>query len=131
MKAQLDMEVKTMSETHESSVARLHREEVERLRGQPTPPPEMPEINLPEEPADPAFAAEWKLFRQEVARLLLEGKRGRFALVKAGRPLTVWDSLADAVQASRLLYGNEPCLVQEVQPFVRSFRVGYNRPCRD
>jgi hypothetical protein len=118
-----------MSDRQESLVSRLHREEVERLRGAAVPPPEVPQINLPEEPADPAFAAEWKLFRQEVAQLLIEGKRGRFALVKAGQPLTVWDSLADAVQASRLLYGNEPTMVQEIQPFVRSFRVGYNRPC--
>jgi hypothetical protein len=120
-----------MTDKQESLVARLHREEVERLRGAPVPPPELPEINLPEEPADPAFAAEWKLFRQEVARLLVEGKRGRFALIKAGHPLTVWDTLADAAQASRLLYGNEPCLLQEIQLSLRPLRVGYNRPCRD
>jgi hypothetical protein len=120
-----------MTDNQESLVARLHREEVERLRGAPVPPPELPEIDLPEEPAEQAFAAEWKLFRQEVAQLLLDGKRGRFALVKAGHPLTVWDTLADAVQASRLLYGNGPCLVQEIQPSLRSFRVGYNRPCHD
>jgi hypothetical protein len=120
-----------LTDSQESLVARLHREEVGRLRGALIPPPELPEINLPEEPADPAFAAEWKLFRQEVAQLLLDGKRGRFALVKARHPLTVWDTLADAVQASRLLYGNGPSLVQEVQPSLRPFRVGYNRPCRD
>ncbi len=120
-----------MTEKQESLVARLHRQEVERLRGAPVAPPQIPSINLPEEPADPAFAAEWKLFRQEVAQLLVAGKRGRFALVKGGHPLTVWDTLADAVQASRLLYGNEPCLVQEIQPFLRSFRVQENRPCRD
>src|SRR2546430_413047 len=112
-----------MSDTQESLVTRLHREALERLRGAPLPPPEVPEINLPDEPADPAFAAEWKLFREEVAQHLAEGKRGRFALVKAGQPLTVWDTLADAVQASRLLYGSEPCLVQEIQPSLRSFRV--------
>jgi hypothetical protein len=120
-----------MTETPEDRVARLHRDEVGRLRGTPVSLPEPPEINLPEEPADPAFAAEWKLFRQEVARLLVDGKRGRFALVKAGHPVTVWDTLVDAAQASRLLYGKEPCLVQEIQPFLRSFRVGYNRLCRD
>lgn len=120
-----------MSDVQESLVGRLHREALERLRGAPLPPPEVPEINLPEEPADPAFAAEWKLFREEVARLLVEGKRGRFALIKAGHAITVWDTLSDAVQASRFLYGNEPCLVQEIQPSLRSFRVGYNRLCRD
>jgi hypothetical protein len=115
----------------ESPVARLHREELERIRGAPLPPPEVPPIDLPEAPADPAFVAEWKLFRQDVARLLMEGKRGRFALLKAGQPITVWATLGDAVQASRLLYGHEPCLVQEVQPSLRSFRVGYNRLCHD
>ena len=120
-----------MTETGRELVERLHRHALEQLRGAPLPPPEVPEINVPEEPADPAYAAEWKLFRQEVAQLLVEGKRGRFALVKAGRPLTVWDTLADAVQASRLLYGHGPTLVQEIQPFLRSFRVGYSRLCRD
>jgi hypothetical protein len=53
--------------------------------------------------------------RQEsLARPLAEGQRGRFALVKAGRPLTVWDTLADAARAGRLLFGTEPCLVQEI-----------------
>ena len=53
------------------------------------------------------------------------------SLIKAGHPLTVWDTLADAARAGRLLFGTEPCLVQEIQPFLRSPRVGYNRPCRD
>jgi hypothetical protein len=120
-----------MTDEQESLVSRLHREEVERIRGTPTRPPELPAIDLPEEPADPTLAAEWQLFRQEVARLLAEGQRGRFALVKAGHPLTVWDTLADAARASRLLFGTEPCLVQEIQPSLRPLRVGYNRPCRD
>jgi hypothetical protein len=125
------MTTEARTESGRELVERLHRQALEQLRGATLPPPEVPEINLPEEPADPAYAAEWKLFRQEVAQLLVEGKRGRFALVKAGHPLTVWDTLADAVQASRLLYGHEPTLVQEIQPFLRSFRVGYNRLCRD
>jgi hypothetical protein len=120
-----------MTDQHESPVTRLHREAVERLRGKPTPPAELPAIDLPEEPADPALASEWKLFRQEVARLLSEGQRGRFALVKAGHPLTVWDTLADAARAGRLLFGTEPCLVQEIQSSLRPLRVGSNRPCRE
>jgi hypothetical protein len=120
-----------MNDNQESPVARLHREEVERLRGTPTPPPELPAIDLPEEAADPSLAAEWKTFRQEVARLLAEGLRGRFVLVKAGHPLTVWDTLPDAARAGRLLFGTEPCLVQEIQPSLRPLRVGYSRLCRD
>jgi hypothetical protein len=120
-----------MTDNPESLVARLHREEIERRRGTPAPPPELPAIDLPEESADPALAAEWRLFRQEVARLLAEGQRGRFALVKAGHALTVWDTLADAARAGRLLFGTEPCLVQEIQPSLRPLRVGDNGPCRD
>jgi hypothetical protein len=120
-----------MSDKQESLVARLHREEVERLRGKPTPPPELPAIDLPEEPADPALAAEWKTFRQEVAWFLAEGQRGHFVLVRAGHPLTVWDTLADAARAGRLLFGTGPCLVQEIQPSLRPPRVGSNRACCD
>ncbi len=108
-----------MSDDREGLVARLHREEVERLRGTPMPPPELPAINLPEEPADPAFATEWQMFRAAVAGLLADGQRGRFALIKAGHSLTVWDTLADAARAGRLLFGSEPCLVQEIQPTLR------------
>jgi hypothetical protein len=120
-----------MTDEQESLVARLHREEVERLRGQQLPPPELPAITLPEEPADPALAAEWQMFRREVARLLADGQRGRFALVKVGHSLTIWDTLADAARAGRLLFGTEPCLVQEIQPSLRALRVGYHRQCRD
>jgi hypothetical protein len=108
-----------MTDRPEGLVTRLHREAVERLRGAPLPPPEPPPINLPEQPVDATFAAEWRLFRQAVARLLAEGQKGRFALVKAGHELTVWDTLRDAAEAARLLFGPAPCLVQEVQPSLR------------
>jgi hypothetical protein len=120
-----------MTDKPESLVGRLHREEVERLRGKPTPAPELPAINLPDKPADPALIAEWQLFRQEIARLLAEGQRGRFALVETRRPLTVWDTLADAARAGRLLFGTDPCLVQEIQPSLGPLLVVYNRQCRD
>jgi hypothetical protein len=120
-----------MNDDRESLVARLHRDELERLRGTAMPAPELPPISLPEQAADPALAAEWQLFRREIARLLAEGQRGRFALVRSGHPVTVWDTLADAARAARLLFGTEPCLVQEIQPSLRPLRVGYNRPCRD
>jgi hypothetical protein len=120
-----------MTDRQESLVARLHREAIERLRGLPMTTPELPAVDLPEESADPMLAAEWKMFRQAVAGLLAEGQRGRFVLVKAGRPLTVWDTLADAARAGRLLFGTEPCLVQEIRPSLRPLRVEYNRPCRN
>jgi hypothetical protein len=49
---------------------------------------------------------------------------GRFALVKAGQEITVWDSLRDAAQAGQLLYGAETCLIQQILPRLRSLRAG-------
>jgi hypothetical protein len=106
----------------EDLVLRLHREEVERIRGRPPEPsePAMPlSVELPEGDPNSPVAEEWRLFRQEVGRLLRDGYRGRFALIKTGHPMTFWDTLRDAARAGRLLYGQEPCLVQEVQPFLR------------
>jgi hypothetical protein len=69
------------------------------------------------EPGSP-IAAEWEIFRREVGWLISEGNRGRIALVKAGRPITVWDTLRDALHAAQLLY-EEPFLLQEIQPSLR------------
>ncbi len=121
-----------MTDGQESPVVRLHRDALERLRGAPLPVSEPPTIDLPEEPPDAALAAEWRLFRQEVARLLAEGQLGRFALVKADT-LTVWDTLGDAARAARLLFGAGPCLVQEIRsslrPLVAVGTIG-SSPCR-
>jgi hypothetical protein len=111
----------------EDLVLRLHREEVERIRGRPLEPSEPPLpvfVELPEGDPNSPLAAEWKLFRQEVGGLLRDGYRGRFVLIKAGHPMTVWDTMRDAVLAGRLLYGQEGCLIQEVKPLLRPLRAG-------
>jgi hypothetical protein len=82
------------------------------------------------EPGSP-ITEEWNLFRREVQQLLSQGFKGKYALVKAGKPITIWDTLRDAVQAGEILYGSEPSLVQEVLPYLRPLRVGFNRLCRD
>jgi hypothetical protein len=123
-----------MTRDAEDIVLRLHREEVERIRGCPLEQsePEMPlSLDLPEGEPNSPVAEEWKLFRQEVAQLLREGHRGRFALLKTGHPMTIWDTLRDANHAARLLYGQQSCLIQEILPFVRSLHNGYTRSCRD
>jgi hypothetical protein len=123
-----------MHEDTNDLVLRLHREEVERIRNAPLQQPEclaLPAADLPEAETNSPVAEEWNLFRKEVSRLLSEGYRGRIALVKVGHPITVWDTLRDAAQAGRLLYGQGPCLVQEILPFLRPLRVGGNRPCPD
>ncbi len=115
-------------------VERLHREEVERIQaGGAVPPsdrPARPEKGLPEaEPGSP-IAAEWEIFRREVDRLIREGGRGRIALVQIGQPITVWDTLRDALQARRLVYGPGPCLIQEIQRYIRPVRLEPYRSCR-
>jgi hypothetical protein len=103
-------------------VERLHREELARLMaerrgeqpGQPARDEDLPDVA----PGCPV-AEEWGLFRREVARLIREGARGHFALLKVGKPVTVWDTRHDAVQAAELLSGQERCLVQESQPYLR------------
>jgi hypothetical protein len=107
-----------MTDDAEDLVLRLHREEVERIRG--LPPVGQSEsaaplsLDLPEEEPNSPVVEEWKLFRQEVGPLIREGSQGCIALVKAGHPITVWDTLRDAAQAAQLLYGQGPCLIQEI-----------------
>jgi hypothetical protein len=124
-----------MSEDANELVLRLHREALEHLDQLPCAPTheadERPHASLPDaEPGSPV-AAEWEIFRQEVERLIREGYRGKFALVKAEQPILVWDTLRDAAQAARLLYGEGPSMVQQILPYLRPLRVGGNRLCRD
>jgi hypothetical protein len=113
-----------MNEDGGDLVERLHREAIERIiQGSPDAPPGPPvrdEVDLPDAAPDSPVVEEWNLFRREVGRLIREGARGRFALVKVGQPITVWDTLRDAVQAGDMLFGQAPALVQEIQPYLRS-----------
>src|SRR5580700_8058454 len=94
----------------------LEREHLRKLLAPEPSPRQLPD--LPDaEPGSP-IAEEWALFRREVPRLLSEGLQGKYALVKAGKPITVWDTLHDAVQAGEILYGPQPSLVQEVLPYL-------------
>jgi hypothetical protein len=88
-----------------------------------------PVFNEPDMPADQAGAAEFSIFKREVARLIAEGHKGRFALIKGGEILSVWDTERDAIQAGRERFGTEPFVVQEVQWYLRRLRWGYTRPC--
>src|SRR5437660_680225 len=116
-----------MTKDSHESVERLHREALERIRGQSLPPhslrPPPQHPALPEGEPDNPVAEEWAIFRREVDRLIREGGKGRFALIKAGQPITIWDTLHDAAQAGRLLHGQTPCLVQQI--------LSYLRPCRE
>jgi hypothetical protein len=117
-----------MTETGRELVERMHRQALDQLQAMPQPESDEQQgadhIDLP--PAEPGspFAEEWEAYRNEVGRLLAEGCRGRFALIRSGQPITVWDSLRDAAQAARLLYGAEPCLIQQVDSRLRPLRAG-------
>jgi hypothetical protein len=120
-----------MSADARDLVLQIHQRELEQLRQAPLterPPPFV--IDLPEGTPDDPLVEEWSLFRREVSRLLNEGGRGKYALVKLARPITVWDTLRDAVRAAELLFGTEPVLVQPIFPTLRPFRVGGCRRCR-
>ncbi len=54
-------------------------------------------------------------YRRELARLLLEGEVGRFALIQGDKIFSVWDTRRDAVQAGHDRFGKEPFLVQQIQ----------------
>jgi hypothetical protein len=70
-------------------------------------------------------------YKREVGRLLAEGHRGKFALVKGNTVVGVWDTLRDALQEGQKRFGQEDFLVQEIQPFLPPSRNGYRRLCRD
>jgi hypothetical protein len=122
-----------MTDSVNDPVGQRLREEVERARrGQlPAPPSPVNSVaSLPEVEPGSLVVAEWALLRSALGRLLSEGSEGKFALVKSGHPITVWDTLHDAVQAGRLLYPQMPSLVQQVLPDLRGLRIGHNRLCR-
>ena len=84
---------------------------------------------LPDPPADGPFFQEWKTFKREAFRLVNQGNKGRFALIKADRVIGVWDTMHDAIQAGRERFGQEPIFVQEIQLYVKPVRSGYVRQC--
>jgi hypothetical protein len=90
-----------------------------------------PIFNLPDLPNNQSGAAELKAFKREAPRLIAEGHKGRFALIKGDQVCSVWDTERDAIQAGRERFGQEPFTVEEVQWYVRRLRWGYYRTCTD
>jgi hypothetical protein len=58
-------------------------------------------------------------YRRELARLLLGGEVGRFALIHGDEVVSVWDTRRDAVQAGHDKFGTAPFLVQQIQRDIR------------
>jgi hypothetical protein len=84
---------------------------------------------VPDIPEGEPLCQEWQTFKREVHRLVKEGKAGRYAVVKGDEVVGVWDTLTDAVCAGHDRFRGEPCLVQEIQLYVRPLRWGYYKPC--
>jgi hypothetical protein len=122
-----------MSESAHDLVRRLHREAIERIRNEPpgTIQEEPVQVEFPNvEPGDP-FAEEWALYRSEVVGLLRNGHRGRVALVRAGQPITTWESVRDALQALQLIPGPDKFLLLVVETRTRyALRLGSRARCR-
>jgi hypothetical protein len=78
--------------------------------------------DIPDFPPDDPFAAEWKTYKREVARLLAEGHQGRFALVKGDDVVSTWDTWRDACQAGDEKFGHGSFMVHEIQEFERPIR---------
>src|SRR5436305_1953424 len=55
-------------------------------------------------------------YRRELPRLLQEGHAGRYAIVRDGQVVSVWDTLGDALQAAGERFGPEPVATYQVNP---------------
>ena len=84
---------------------------------------------VPDIPDGQPFAQEWQAFKREVGRLLREGHVGKFAAFKGDRLVGIWDTLLEAVWSGYEQAGDEECLVQEIQLYVRLKPWGNRRQC--
>jgi hypothetical protein len=56
-------------------------------------------------------------YRRELPRLLAEGEKGRWAVVKGDQVLATWDTYRDASQYAREKFPvGEPLMIQQVDP---------------
>ena len=98
--------------------------------GLQTPPEATLLENTADWPEDHPLCVEWKTFKREASRLIGDGHRGRFVIIKGDQLVSIWDTLRDAVQAGAERLGHVPFLVQEIQPCIKPFRFGYARLCQ-
>jgi hypothetical protein len=122
-----------MNENGRALVEAMHREAVERVRGQPLPPVEAPTIHyteLPEASPDSPLHQAWETYRREVGRLLAEGQEGKFVLIKDVDVIGLFETWRAAREAGLQRYLLSPFLVHQVQTREPILRLrGYNLPC--
>ena len=123
-----------MNQNGRELVEAMHREAVERLRGQPLSPVERPTIHyteLPEASPDSPLHKAWNTYRREVGRLLAEGHEGKHVLIKDDAVVGLYESWDAAREAGLQRYVLSPFLVHQVQTREPILRLrGHNLPCR-
>ncbi|MBL8792431.1 MAG: hypothetical protein JNM56_00860 [Planctomycetia bacterium] len=55
-------------------------------------------------------------YRRELPRLLEAGNAGKYALVRDGQVLSIWDTLDDATQAAGERFGSAPVAIYAIRP---------------
>lgn len=75
-------------------------------------------------PAEPneVLAAEWETYRREVGRMLVEGKEGKFALIKGDDLIGIYDTWDEARRVGLEKYLFEAHMVHPVlerEPVIR------------
>ncbi len=100
-------------------IARLHREEIERLPHQPLPPtPERPTIHyteLPEDKSGDSPARDWNFYRREIARLLAQGHEGKWVLIKNEKIIGMWNTKEEADRVRLQDYLLQDVLIHEIR----------------
>jgi hypothetical protein len=71
-------------------------------------------LNLPD--SLKPLAAEVATYRRELPRLLEEGEAGRFAVICGDKILDTWDTYRDALQYGNDRCGDQPFMVQRIDP---------------
>jgi hypothetical protein len=55
-------------------------------------------------------------YRRELPRLLKEGHAGRYAIIRGGEVVSIWDTQADALQAACERFGLKSVAINQINP---------------
>jgi hypothetical protein len=94
---------------HLDALARLPEPETEHVsQVAPRPPSTIYFTELPEDNRGDAAVQEWNFYRREVARLLAEGQKGNWVLIKGEQIIGIWGSRDEAAALALERYLNDP-----------------------
>jgi hypothetical protein len=78
-----------------------------------------------------ALEREWETFQRELPRLLQEGHRGKYALIRGDAIDSVWPTLDEAMAAGYDRFGVDPFMAQEINDHPKPRYFSHNvTPCR-